>query len=165
MIENNAAYAWILTPDQNWSVFFPLHDEDFGKQEKAGQSDWVPFVPGMLGNISGMIENIESPFETVIRESEEERRIRVAGENVSNGFQEVQGSQKRSGREINFSAVGCQLVLTDSNLEYLKTTQSGLQYVSHDHLPDFLVKEARLLRPFIRVAGWEIIKRQLLVRK
>jgi hypothetical protein len=61
------------------------------------------------------------------------------------------------------------MILTEGNLSHVKSQLSlrrqKIEEIPHTSLENFLVENKSQLRPFIVVAGWEIIKNNLLIKE
>jgi 8-oxo-dGTP pyrophosphatase MutT (NUDIX family) len=164
------AYAWLVTPKGDGTIFFEVHPEDGGKQERIpGTSEfaeWKDLVPGMLCLIGGGVEEGEHHDlrQTIVRESKEERAVEFTPDRVSNGLPVVRVEQQKIGKPgvVVFDAVGHRVTLTEAELVFLQNEFPNIT-VADVALADFLNTEGRkILRPYVYIAAQQILAKGLL---
>jgi 8-oxo-dGTP pyrophosphatase MutT (NUDIX family) len=164
------AYAWLINPTGDGTIFFGVHPEDAGKQERIPGSElfseWVSLAPGMFCLIGGGVEENERDDlrQTIVRESAEERAIHLTSDRVSNGLPVVRVEQQKIGKPgvVVFDAVGHKVALTEDELTFLQNEFPNIA-VANVALADFLDSVGpRILRPYVYIAAQQILAKGLL---
>ncbi len=158
-----SAYAWIRGLDLlDTSFVLNLPCEDTGKKEKTLlHPEPVVLKPGMLGIISGKVDNNEDPFETIKREALEEWELDVDPSWISNGLPRFSVKQQRSGLNYNLEAIGHTLKLPYEKIVQLRAKTPVIE-VGDEALPRFLRENKKILRPHVYLAGQLILRRRQL---
>jgi 8-oxo-dGTP pyrophosphatase MutT (NUDIX family) len=164
------AYAWLMNPTNDGTIFFGVHPEDAGKQERIPNSElfseWVSLLAGMFCMIGGGVEDGEHADmrTTIVRESFEERGLPLTLNRISNGLPIVRVEQRKVNKPgtVVFDAVGHKVTLTEAELVYLKNKYPSIT-IATIALPDFLETEGpKILRPYVYIAAQRILAEGLL---
>ncbi len=155
-------YAW-LRWSETTSAFLPVPEEDAGKSERvAGMTEYIPLSLGMLGILSGGLEDDETYEYAVRRELLEERGLHSLA-TITNTLPPTTVGQLRNEKRVSFDVHG-HIIYVDEPLRHGLLQQTPVIEIPDDGLERFLTNEKKALRPFVYQIGMKLVQSGMIHR-